>query len=226
MVDANGFGGRLTGKPQIITSTGTYTPTPGCKFAIVELVGGGGGGGGCWLADASGASAGGGGGSGGYSLFFFKNPVATAVTIGLGGAQGPVSLNSSPDDGTPGGDTLFGSLAIAKGGYGGLSTAWAVATGTSDTACTDGGGGAPAGTGDIALPGNAGQRGQQLSRNGSAGNGAPSKLGSGAFRARGNAGVLYQPTFGGGGLGNYRVSNATTPGTNGADGLCKVWEFF
>lgn len=226
LIDSSGYSGRLIGAPKIITTSGTYTPTAGCKLAIVELVGAGGGGGGCWLADSVGASAGGGGGSGGYSMLIVLNPVTTAVTIGLGGTQGPVSLNATPPDGSPGGDTSFGSLATAKGGFGGLSTAWAVATGSSDTACTDGGGGALSGTGDIALPGNAGYRGQQLTRNGSSGNGAPSKLGSGGFRSRGISGTLSLPKYGGGGIGNYRASNVTYPGTDGANGVCIVWEYF
>lgn len=226
LVDSSGFGGRLAGGRKVITVSGTYIPTPGCKLAFCELVGGGGGGGGCYLADSSGASAGGGGGSGGYSFFIFLNPVPTAVTIGSGGGMGVIAANATPANGTAGGDTTFGSLAKAKGGYGGLSAGWAVPVGTSDMACTDGGGGGVTGKGDYAICGNWGGRGLQLARNGSAGYGAPSKLGSGGHRTIGTSGEIIYPTFGGGGLGNYRASGNSFTGTDGANGVCIVWEYF
>lgn len=226
LIDSSGYSGRLIGAPKIITTSGTYIPSPGCKLALGEAVGGGGGGGGCYLADSAGASAGGGGGSGGYSFFAFLNPVPTAVTIGSGGVMGAIAANATPANASSGGDTIFGSLCVAKGGYGGLSAGWAVPTGTSDMACTDGGGGGLAGTGDFTACGRWGDRGIQLARNGSAGYGAPSMLGSGGYRTTGTSGLIVPPTFGGGGLGNYRASGTSFAGTNGANGVCIIREFF
>src|SRR5215475_9347225 len=51
---------------QKFTASGSYTPTAGTKYAIVECVGGGGGGGAASTGTASVWGAGGGGGSGGY----------------------------------------------------------------------------------------------------------------------------------------------------------------
>ncbi|MFW5400555.1 hypothetical protein V2A85_12705 [Yersinia sp. 1252 StPb PI] len=221
-----GIPGRLMGSPKLFSSSATYTPTAGCKLAIAELVGGGGGGGGCYLADSTGASAGGGGGGGGYSLLIFNNPVATTITIGAGGAMGLVAANSSPANGSSGSDTTFGSLATAKGGYGGLSAGWAVATGTGDMATTDGGGGGVVGTGAYSSAGAPGNRGLQVKLNGSQGFGGDSKLGNGGQYSQGVGSSLISPTKGGGGAGNYRASGTTYAGSNGASGYCVVWEYF
>ncbi|MFW5401369.1 hypothetical protein V2A85_16900 [Yersinia sp. 1252 StPb PI] len=224
-VDSGGFAGRLMGTPKIFNSSALYTPTAGCKLAIAEIVAAGGGGGGCYLADATGASAGGGGGSGGYSLLIVNNPVATTITIGTGGAMGVVAANSSPAAGSAGGDTTFGSLATAKGGRGGLSAGWAVAVGTVDTACSNGGGGGVVGTGLITSAGDQGGLGIQLKLNGTGGIGGSSKLGSGGHYV-GTGYTITLPTKGGGGVGNYRAAGTTYAGSNGADGYCVVWEYF
>ncbi|MFW5398368.1 phage tail protein [Yersinia sp. 1252 StPb PI] len=224
-VDSSGFAGRLMGTPKIFNSSALYTPAAGCKLAIAEIVAAGGGGGGCYLADATGASAGGGGGSGGYSLLIITNPVATTITIGTGGAMGVVAANSSPAAGSAGGDTTFGSLATAKGGRGGLSAGWAVAVGTVDTACSNGGGGGVVGTGLITSAGDQGSLGIQLKLNGTGGIGGSSKLGSGGHYV-GTGYTITLPTKGGGGVGNYRAAGTTYAGSNGADGYCVVWEYF
>lgn len=99
--------GVVTVKKQIFTSSGTYTPTTGMLYCIVEGVGGGGGGGG------SSANAGGcGGEAGAYARSYY--PAATigaskAVTIGAGGGAG-----------SAGGNTVFGAtLFTAPGGNAG-----------------------------------------------------------------------------------------------------------
>lgn len=98
---------------QTFTANGTYTPTPGMKYCLVEAVGGGGGGGG---AGAGGGGAGG-GTSGGYTKAAFTAAtigVSQAVTIGAGGAGG----TSAPTDGSDGGATSLGALLTANGGLG------------------------------------------------------------------------------------------------------------
>lgn len=104
--------GRLI-KCQIFNASGTYTPTTGTKFAIVEVVGGGGAGGGCQVGTGSNAACGGGGMSGEYVRARVDNPTATAVTVGAGGVGVSASV------GQPGGNSSFGSTILAKGGLGG-----------------------------------------------------------------------------------------------------------
>ncbi|WP_337047435.1 glycine-rich domain-containing protein [Serratia liquefaciens] len=113
------MGGCLIGV-QRFTASGTYTPTPGTRYVIVEAVGGGGGGGGCSDTSVDNAAVSGGGGSGSYVRTKIDNATigdATAITIGIGGAGG-VGGNA----GTIGGDTKFGSLVTATGGRGGTTS--------------------------------------------------------------------------------------------------------
>lgn len=104
--------GRLI-KCQIFNASGTYTPTTGVKFAIVEVVGGGGAGGGCQVGTGGNSACGGGGMSGEYVRARVDNPTATAVTVGAGGVGVSASV------GQPGGNSSFGSTILAKGGLGG-----------------------------------------------------------------------------------------------------------
>lgn len=85
---------------QVITSTGTYTPTPGTRNAIIELIGGGGAGGGAATTSSGQASIGAGGASGGYVKHLWKGVGSGAVTIGAGGtgvsgATGNAGANST-----------------------------------------------------------------------------------------------------------------------------------
>jgi len=102
---------------QTFTASGTYTPTSGMTFCIVEAVGGGAGGGGV-VCDAAYALWAGGGGAGGYSRKVTTAALVGAsqvVTIGAGGAGGAFGAGSN------GGDTSLGSICIAKGGSGGFT---------------------------------------------------------------------------------------------------------
>ena len=98
---------------QVFKSSGTYTPTKGTKFIIVEIVGGGGAGGGCQVGYTNNSACGGGGMSGEYVKARVDNPTVTTVTIGYGGTGASASV------GAPGGTTSFGNTIIAKGGLGG-----------------------------------------------------------------------------------------------------------
>jgi len=76
---------------QTFTSNGTYTPTSGMKYCIVEVQGGGGGGAGSPSTSSSEVGAGGGGGGGGYGKNVFSAATigsSQAVTVGSGGAGG------------------------------------------------------------------------------------------------------------------------------------------
>jgi len=123
-----------------ITASGNYIPTPGMTFCIIEAIGGGGAGGGTSTAAAGTGYAGGGGGAGSYGRGIYTAAqigTSQVVTIGAGGT--PVAN----DDGNPGGTTSVGTLLVANGGLGGLSTG--VATAGFNGA--QGGAGGAAGTG-------------------------------------------------------------------------------
>jgi hypothetical protein len=127
---------------QLFTANGTYWPSPGLTYAIVEAIGGGGGGGGA-LAAYTGTPpgwvcGGGGGASGCYGRSIFPAAVllnGIVITIGAGGAGGAVT----PTAGGAGQATSFGSLMSILGGAGGIqcdsSTGWGAggprSTGTS-----------------------------------------------------------------------------------------------
>ena len=103
---------------QIFTSSGTYTPTAGMLYCIVELIGGGGGGGGCGATSSTQFSNSVGGGAGEYARGVFSSSTVGAsqtVTIGAGGTAGAVGVNP----GGTGGTSSFGSLMTAVGGNGG-----------------------------------------------------------------------------------------------------------
>ncbi|WP_052024708.1 hypothetical protein [Pseudomonas sp. G5(2012)] len=107
--------GRLL-NTQVFTSSGTYTPTPGMKFAIVTVQGGGGGGAGTTVPTAGNASIGAGGNAGAFARGKFLAAAigaSQAVTIGIGGTAG-VSAN-----GGGGATTSLGALITAPGGGGG-----------------------------------------------------------------------------------------------------------
>ena len=114
--------GRLISRT-VFTSDGTFTPNSKTKEMIVELVGGGGGSGGVPTTGASQASLSTAGGFGEYLKAHWPRSVPVAasynVLIGTGGAGGSAGTNS----GLAGGQTRFsdgvGSIAGAKGGYGG-----------------------------------------------------------------------------------------------------------
>jgi hypothetical protein len=114
---------------QVISASGTYTPTAGATRALAKGVGGGGGGG---SADGDSQNTeigvGGGGGSGAYFEVYFSIDASTyTATIGTGGA----GSNSQNADGSTGvatslvsdGDAGAGLTITANGGVGGASRA-------------------------------------------------------------------------------------------------------
>jgi len=107
---------------QKFTGGGTYTPTSGMVYCIIEGVAGGGGGGGAASDIASGSSVGGGGGGGQYGrvvLTAAQIGASQIVTIGAGGTAG---ANIGGTGGT-GGTTSVGTLLVLTGGMGGLGGA-------------------------------------------------------------------------------------------------------
>lgn len=212
------------------TATNQYWPSPGLTFLTVECVGGGGGSGAVYSIDVNHSGGAGGGGAGGYSrktLTPAQVANGVAVTIGAGGAGGVVS------PGGTGGATSFGTFCIANGGGGGNGNNAAGAYGSP-------GAGAPAGSGDLALPGGDGGWGETIygtsttnadikSGRGGVGpfGGASSEVavGAGAY----SAGVPGKPTTGGGASGpvaNQDAAGTSIPGAVGGSGICIVTEFY
>ncbi len=218
---ANGaaIAGRLIGF-QILTGSGTYTPTAGTASFIADGVGGGGGAGGvAGTAATATATAGGGGGA-----RFFKRYTSVAASYafacGAAGAAGASGFNS----GGAGGSTTFDSGGTPLVAPGGLAS-----TGANSTNDSRPGIGAAVATGaTLNLAGQSGQpvalslvTGVELS----SGAGANSVIGSGglalATAAAGNTGT----GFGSGGGGALSLDVTNRVGGAGTAGAVFIWEY-
>lgn len=216
---------------QVFIANGTYTPTAGTSFIIVEMVGGGGGGGSVNGTSASISAAAGGGGSGVYIKFIAAGVTSKSITIGAGG-QGATTVSSV---GSSGGDTTFGSIAFAraKGGGGGRSN------NSTNTPLITKGGGTSVDTSSwmgtlLAISAEDGQPGIVLNNvsddlnycNQSAGRGGNTPLGYGGYGGYNGAGFGGQG-YGGGGGGSSTNANTSTllAGGDGAPGIVIVYEY-
>lgn len=208
---------------QTFTSSGTYTPTAGMVYCIIEVVGGGGGGGGGGSTGGTNSATGGGGGAGGYARGVFSAATigaSKAVTIGSAGSGGGPGSN-----GTTGGTTSVGSTLIqATGGSPGGGGAAAGAGGA-------GGLGGVGSLGSINAHGNAGGKGASTGASiAIAGAGAGSFFGggpaqqmqSGSTSTNGQSATVYGA--GGGGGCNAGLGNSSSGG-NGSAGIVVITEF-
>lgn len=209
----------------VFTDSGTYTPTEGTRYVIVEAVGGGGGGGGCSSTTSNNAAVSGGGASGSYIKAKFDIASigdTVEITIGAGGVGG-----IGRQAGGAGGDTKLGALATATGGKGGTSSTSPASSAFIAV------GGAP---GSIPIGGNLisslGSRGGaglffNSSTDALGGDGAPSQyggsgIGSGGSGTTGTNGSGY----GSGGGGNARQpSSGAVNGYDGAKGILIIYEY-
>lgn len=212
------------------TSSGVFDIPDWAKFIYVEAIGGGGGGG---SVQTSGGDprygTGGGGGEFNFCLLLATDvPASIVVTVGAGGAPGAYPSNSRAPSG---GDSMFGSLLIARGGEGGLSTMGSSRDGgkggggqlggrvnptigslhDAQGGFSSGGGGAENKGGSSTAGGAGGGVGGISAR---AGDG-----GAGAVNA--NAGNGEFP--GGGGGATYRNTAGSSLGGSGAPGVVRVW---
>jgi len=213
---------------QVFTGSGTYTPTAGMLYCIIEAVGGGGAGGGAQATDGVNFTACGGGGAGEYARGVFSAATVGAsqtVTIGAAG-----TANSGASGGN-GGNTIVGSTLIsANGGTGGVSPST-----TTTQNSQDGSAGGTGGTGgSFRTPGQYG--GSAFATNGTnasirqSGFGGSSFFGSGGLQhilattgsVAGTAGLGYGA--GGGGALNY-VSQSANSGGAGKAGIVVVTEY-
>lgn len=125
---------------QSFTASGTYTPTTGMKYCIVQLLGGGGGGGGSanGAGGAISVSVGGGGGGSEYAIGYFSAAQIGAsqiVTIGAAGTAG----TAPSGNGGAGGTSSLGSLITSVGGGGGAGGSNGFATATAGGSAGTGG---------------------------------------------------------------------------------------
>ena len=137
IINYNNTGGTVTTYGQYMihtfTSSGTFTPKNMSGVADVLVVAGGGGG-------AGGQFGGGGGGAGGF-VYTTSVPVSVnvpiTVTVGAGGAGGPLTTNPT-SNGFNGGNSSFGSISATGGGGGG---GWNFTTSTPNAKSGGSGGG-------------------------------------------------------------------------------------
>lgn len=197
------------------TSSGTYTPTPGMKFCILECWGSGGGGGGTLTAANPGLAFGGGGGSGGYSRTFSTSAsigASQVVTIAAGGGGG-----GSGGGGSSGGSVSVGTLCVANGGSGGGGGGGL------------GGSGAGPGNGNVTGTGSQGMSGMIFV--GSSllfypGAGASTSVGGGGQSRASTGPGLNATGFGSGGAGGASINGlGEAAGGSGAPGLVIITEF-
>lgn len=184
-------------KQQTFVASGTYTPSTGMIYAIIQGVGGGGGSGG---RSASTGTSGSGGGADFSSKLVTAADIGASktVTIGAGGTAG----GTSDGNGGAGGDSSVGTLMIAKGGSGGAG-----ADGGND------GAGGVAGTGDYSIPGQAAI----------VQTGGDSIWGFGA-RSSGTSAAVAGHNYGGGASGTA-ASGTNKAGAAGAPGIIYVTEY-
>lgn len=213
-------------KVTFLSANGTFTPTSGMKYCIVECIGGGGGGGAA-RGLASQCYSGGGGGGGGYSrknLTAAQVGASQPVIVGAGGGGGNMSATGI---GGNGGNTSFGSLCIANGGLGGHHSANGLDYGFGGN-----GGNISGAVGDMVFWGNPG--GSGFYANGgstmmASGNGGGGAFGGGAIGvlglstgANGNSG--HEWGSGGSGAGIYNAV-VDSGGGLGANGVCIITEY-
>lgn len=103
---------------QVISSSGTYTPTAGTTHAILKVVGAGGGSGGTTTTASTTQSIGSPASSGSYVEVYWASPTSQTVTIGTAGAAG-----AAAGAGGTGGVTSVGSVVSCPGGIGGIAGA-------------------------------------------------------------------------------------------------------
>ena len=219
---------------QLVTTTGagTYTPTTGMKYVIVEAQAGGGAGGGAAATAANNVASGAGGGGGEYITALFTASqigASKAFSVGAGGTQGAVGDNN----GNAGGNTTFNTtFIVTNGGTGGDGSAANANTGVVILGVGGAGGsGGTVATGTL-IKQNIGQNGHiglALAQNnyasgagGIAGGGYPGPIG--IYNAATNVGNNGANGSGGSGGGTNNSLTAVSGGVGG-DGFIRFIEY-
>jgi len=215
---------------QTFSASGTYTPTSGMIYCIIEVLGAGGGGGGAAatsaVGDGNGASAGG-GGAGGYSRGRFTAAqigASQVVTIGAGGAAATAGNNAGGDGGT----TSVGALIQATGGGGAAGAGAQVAQGYP------GGAGGVGSLGNLNIAGNSGGMGftdniagSNLGISGAGGAGYfGGSISPQTVNNTGQSAGSSATSYGCGGNGGVSIKGGTSAaGGAGADGYVIITEY-
>jgi len=208
-----GAAGVVTVKSQVFTSSGTYTPSTGMLYAVVEVQGAGGGGGGTAVSNSVGS----GGGAGGYSRKTLSAATiggSQSVTVGNGGAGCATSVTCT---GGTGGSSSFGALLSATGGAGGTANSPVPVA----PATVAGGNPGTGSSGNVNVTGGPGGSGLWLSSGAQkGGDGGTSYFGGGGVGGNTGAGGGGN-AYGSGGGGGSQTLN----GGDGAGGIVIVREF-
>jgi hypothetical protein len=196
-------------------SSGTYIPTAGTKYIIVEMVGAGGGGN---ASSVSSLGAGAGGGAGAYQKFMVTNPGSYTFAGSWGGIIGGAGGSATFGANVAGGGGFGASPASsgAVGGAGGTNTNTSLGTNLLNIAGAAGQGG---GGGNIEATG--GQGGS--SPFGGAGAGGSGRTDGLTGHAGGTASAFCGS---GGGGGGASLNNSNGLGGAGGDSNILVIEYF
>ena len=204
---------------QVFTGNGTYTPTSGMIYALVEIVGGGGGGGGAATGAGGQSAAGSGGGGGEYARGVFSAATIGAsqiVTIGAAGTAGAAGNNN----GGGGGTSSLGALITTVGGSGGSgspsSAIYGLVGGTGGT----GGSG-----GSFRVAGQVGGTSFGVTSLGISGCGGSSMLGLGGASRHDAVGLVGSGYGAGGSGGACDSSTSELAGAAGTAGYILIVEY-
>ena len=220
----------IVGGPKLTQYLGagtyTYTPTAGCVYAIMKMIGGGGAG--SWANNNDAAAA------GNSSIFYFTGGIYVEASNGLGG----ITSGSTSFGGSGGGMSITGSLpanawAIQYCGNGG-GGGGAGAPGATYCGGGVGGGGAFFGGGGYSsMSTGTGQSALANTGGGGAGGGFSIGVPGGGGGGGGGAEIFFPKpgSYMGGGPFNITIGNggAATGGSNGgsgADGAIYIYEYF
>jgi hypothetical protein len=219
-VAATATGGIKSVRSQVFNASGTYTPSAGMAYCLIEMVGGGGGGAGAPASGTGLVAVSSGGNAGTYSRLLTTAAVigaSMAVTVGAGGTAAAAGANA----GHNGGASSVGAICTATGGTGGATQ------GVATAASVIGSNGlSVVGVGDISVPGGLGGPGIGMGSGfgNVGGNGGQSVLG-GAGVGQTGSGSAPTANSGSGGAGAASVAGAAQPGTAGAAGRVWIIEF-
>ncbi len=219
--------GTDTVTPNVYTAGGTWNEPSGMRYAQVIVTAGGGGGGEAECGDTGCSAAGGGGGGGGTSievLTVAETGSSESVTVGAGGAGATSSDDGSPQDGSAGNSSAFGSHLSATAGGGGTGAA------TNGNESGNGGAGGLGATGDVNLYGGDGAPGSTGAEGPVGGFGGGTYWGGGApgpdVSGSGSSVGFDANNYGGGGSGGVVEDViANLDGGDGQDGLVVVFSY-
>lgn len=207
----NGIAGRT------FTSSGTYTPTSGMKFCIIDCHGGGGAGASVSTTISNLTSIGSGGGSGGWARGLYTSTqigASQAVTIGTGTNSVGSLISATAGSAGTATSTANNNNYLSVGGAGGTATNGNIFNlpgmqGGLATCCLVG-----------AYVGNGGCGGQGYMGRGAGYNGNP-------VSSNGVAGINAVANSGAGGSGGYvlQASSTSKTGGTGAAGIVTILEF-